>query len=74
MLSRKAHLDSGEFSFTDQKKTTHFLSLVKKKSITHSLFVVVVVCGLLLAKKDMDVLLREAALQEMCSLVRMISQ
>ncbi len=35
MLSRKAHLDSGEPSFTDQKKrmTTHFLSLVKPSPI-----------------------------------------
>jgi len=43
MLSRKAHLDSGEFSFTDQKKTTHFLSLVKKK---HHPFTVCCCCCL----------------------------
>lgn len=85
MLSRKAHLDSGEPSFTDQnkskKKTTCFLSLVKPSPIhflshvgkkkTHSSGFF---CGLLLAKEDIDVPLQKAALQEMWSLVRMISQ
>lgn len=76
----------GAFFHRPEKKDNSFL--IFSKTITHSLpfpcrkkkttqlwvFLFCFFCGLLLAKEDIDVPLQEAALQEMCSLVRMISQ